>query len=473
MRPFIHEDFLLETKAASRLYHECAEKMPIYDYHCHLPVRLIAEDACFENLTQAWLKGDHYKWRAMRTNGIPEERITGSASDWDKFSAWAATVPYTLRNPLYHWTHLELKRYFGIDRLLGPDTAERIYEACSDLLKTPEFSIRNLLRKMNVQVLCTTEDPLDSLEWHRQIRQDGFEIFVHTAWRPDKALMAETPVFLNSWLDGLQQVSGVEIRTYSNLLEALQRRHDEFHANGCRLSDYGLETVYAAPYTRREVETAFSKLRAGQALNEQERLQYKSALLYDMAVMDAKAGWVLQLHLGALRNTNSKIMKRLGADTGCDSIGDLEIARPLAAFLDRLNREDLLPKTILYNLNPRDNELMAAMIGNFQDGSCPGKLQYGSAWWFLDQKDGIEKQIEALSNMGLLSRFVGMLTDSRSFLSFPRHEYFRRILCNILGSDVEKGLLPPDFEWLGRIVEDICFRNACRYFDMECKRCDS
>jgi len=468
MRPFIHEDFLLESKTASRLYHEYAELMPIYDYHCHLPVKQIAEDSCFDNLTAAWLRGDHYKWRAMRTNGIPEERITGSASDYEKFAAWAQTVPYTLRNPLYHWTHLELKRYFGIDMLLGPSTGERIYEACSELLKTPEFSVRNLLRKMNVRLVCTTEDPVDSLEMHQQIRGDGFEIFVHTAWRPDKALQAENPAFLNSWLDRLEAAAGMSIRSYSDLLEALQKRHDEFAANGCRLSDYGLETVYAAEYTPSQAEAAFAKLRAGQPLTESECLQYKSALLYELAAMDARAGWVLQLHLGALRNTNSKILKQLGADSGCDSIGDFDMARPLAAFLDRLNRQDLLPKTILYNLNPRDNELMATMIGNFQDGSYPGKLQYGAAWWFLDQKDGIERQLEALSNMGLMSRFVGMLTDSRSFLSFPRHEYFRRILCNVIAADVEQGLLPPDFDWLGQVIGDICFHNACRYFGMEC-----
>lgn len=467
---FITDDFLLQNKTAQRLYHEYAEAMPIYDYHCHLSVRQIAEDHSFETITQAWLKGDHYKWRAMRTQGVPEDLITGGAGDAEKFTAWAQTVPYTMRNPLYHWTHLELKRYFGIDLLLGPDTAEQIFEACSELLKTPEFSVRNLLRKMHVSLVCTTEDPLDPLDWHKKIKKDGFEIHVHTAWRPDKALGAEDPGRLNQWLDGLGKITGGKIDSYAALLAALQKRHDAFAAVGCTLSDYGLETVYAEPYTEAEIRGIFAKLRTGQAVSGTECLKYKSALLYDMAAMDARAGWVLQLHLGALRNTNTKIMKRLGADTGCDSIGDFEIARPTAAFLDRLNRENLLPKTILYNLNPRDNELMATMIGNFQDGSCPGKMQYGSAWWFLDQKDGMEKQIEALSNMGLLSRFVGMLTDSRSFLSFPRHEYFRRILCNRIGQDVESGLLPADPEWLGKMIRDICYNNARDYFGMDCGR---
>ncbi len=468
MSVFITEDFLLQNKTAVRLYHEYAAPMPIYDYHCHLPVRQIAEDRVFENIAQAWLRGDHYKWRAMRTNGVFEDQITGRAGDREKFAAWAKTVPYTMRNPLYHWTHLELKRYFGIDLLLGPETAERTFEECSELLKTPEFSVRNLLRKMHVKLVCTTEDPLDTLDWHQQIKQNGYEIHVHTAWRPDKALTAENPQHLNQWLNGLEKITDISINSYSSLLEALQKRHDRFAAAGCRLSDYGLETVYAEPYTEAQIFEIFSKLRAGQTVSGLECIKYKSALLYDMAAMDARAGWVMQLHLGALRNTNTKIMQLLGADTGCDSIGDFEIARPLAAFLDRLNRQDLLPKTILYNLNPRDNELMATMIGNFQDGTCPGKIQYGSAWWFLDQKDGMEKQIDALSNMGLLSRFVGMLTDSRSFLSFPRHEYFRRILCNRIGRDVEDGLLPSDLSRLGKMVRDICYNNACAYFGMEC-----
>lgn len=468
MTSFITEDFLLQTKTAQQLYHEYAEDMPIYDYHCHLPARQIAADHCFENITQAWLYGDHYKWRAMRTQGVPEDGITGKASDYEKFVNWAKTVPYTLRNPLYHWTHLELKRYFGIDLILSPDSAERIFEACSELLKTPEFSVRNLLRKLNVKLVCTTEDPLDTLDYHQQIRKDDFEINVHTAWRPDKALGAENPQRLNEWMDKLQEVTNIQINSYAALLEALQKRHDEFEANGCCLSDYGLETVYAEQYNDKEITAIFDKIRSAQPFTAVECLKYKSALLYDMVSMDGRAGWVFQLHLGALRNTNTKIMDILGADTGCDSIGDFEIARPLAAFLDRLNRDNLLPKTILYNLNPRDNELLATMIGNFQDGSCPGKMQYGSAWWFLDQKDGMEKQIEALSNMGLLSRFVGMLTDSRSFLSFPRHEYFRRILCNLIGSDVEKGLLPNDLDGLGMMIQDICYQNARNYFDMKC-----
>jgi len=465
---FMSEDFLLQNKTARILYHEHAEKMPIYDYHCHLPAKQIADDHRFDNLTQAWLYGDHYKWRAMRTNGVPERYITGCAGDYEKFEKWAHTVPYCLRNPLYHWTHLELKRYFGIkDKLLGPDTAKEIYKACSEMLRTPDFSVRNLLGKMNVKLICTTEDPLDSLEHHKKIGQDGFQIKVHTAWRPDKAMAVEDIAALNKWIDALEKVCDMQIKDYSSYLEALKKRHDYFHDNGCRLSDHGLETAYAEDYAGKEIERIFSKIRAAKELDAAERIKFKSAMMIEFAQMDCEAGWVQQLHLGALRNNNAALFKALGPDIGCDSIGDFEVARPLSRFLDRLDSKSKLPKTILYNLNPRDNALFAAMVGNFQDGSVPGKMQYGSAWWFLDQKDGIEEQIEALSNMGLLSRFVGMLTDSRSFLSYPRHEYFRRILCNMLGSDVEAGLLPSDLNLLGKMVQDICFNNAKNYFPME------
>jgi glucuronate isomerase len=468
MAEFITEDFLLQTKTARILYHEHAAKMPIYDYHCHLPAELIAADHRFDNLTQAWLYGDHYKWRAMRTNGIAEKYITGCAGDWEKFQMWAQTVPYCLRNPLYHWTHLELNNYFGIkNRLLSPETAKEIYETCSAMLRTPEFSVRNLLRKMNVKLVCTTEDPLDPLEHHKKIREDSFEIRVHTAFRPDKAMAVEDIAALNAWINKLQETTNTQITNFDSYIETIRKRHDYFHQNLCRLCDHGLETAYAEDYTQAEIKKIFEMIRSKKTLDILQQIKFKSAMMFEFAVMDAEAGWVQQLHIGALRNTNTRLFKTLGPDIGCDSIGDLQVARPLAKFFDRLDNIGKLPKTILYNLNPRDNALFATMIGNFQDGSAPGKMQYGSAWWFLDQKDGIEEQIKALSHMGLLARFVGMLTDSRSFLSYPRHEYFRRILCNILGADVEAGLLPADMALLGKMVEDISFNNAKNYFPME------
>ena len=468
MAEFITEDFLLQTKTAKLLYHEHAEKMPIYDYHCHLPANQIATNHQFGNLTQIWLYGDHYKWRAMRANGIPEKYITGDASDYEKFEKWAQTVPYTLRNRLYHWTHLELKRYFNLgDKLLNADTAKKIYERCSEMLRTPEFSCRNLIQKANVKLLCTTEDPLDSLEHHQRIRNDFFEIAVHTAFRPDKAMAVENLAALNAWIDKLECLCDIDIIDYHSYIEAIRQRHYYFHENGCRLSDHGLETVYAEDYTESEIKKIYDKIRSGKTLDSLERLKFKSAMMVEFALMDYEAGWVQQLHLGALRNNNTRMLKSAGPDTGFDSIGDFETARPLAKFLDSLDKNNELPKTILYNLNPRNNELIATMVGNFQDGSSAGKIQYGSAWWFLDQKDGMEKQINVLSNMGLLSRFVGMLTDSRSFLSYPRHEYFRRILCNMLGNDVEAGLLPDDLDLLGQMVENICFNNAKDYFPMK------
>jgi glucuronate isomerase len=465
---FINEEFLLQTKTAKRLYHDYAEKMPVYDYHGHLPAEKIAADQCFENITQAWLYGDHYKWRAMRTNGIDERFCTGGAGDWEKFEKWASTVPFTLRNPLFHWAHLELKRYFGIDELLTPATAKEIYEQCSQMLQSPDFSIKNLLRKVNIKLICTTEGPLNNLEEHKKIKQQNFEISVHAAFRPDQCLVVENPAGFNQFLDELEKVSNVKIISFDDLITAIKKRHDYFHQNGCRLSDYGLETAYAEDYTQNEVKTIFDKIRKGDVLNSQQCLKLKSAMMYEFALMDCQSGWVMQLHLGALRNNNTRMLKTLGPDTGFDSIGDFETAKPLAKFLDRLDTNNKLPKTILYNLNPADNALTATMVGNFQDGSFPGKLQYGPAWWFLDQKDGIEKHIEVLSNMGLLARFVGMTTDSRSFLSFPRHEYFRRILCNIIGNDVESGLLPDDTSLLGEMVRNICYNNAKNYFDMTC-----
>ncbi len=464
---FINDDFLLQTKTAKHLYHSHAAKMPIYDYHCHLPVQQIADDVRFENITQVWLYGDHYKWRAMRTNGVDERYCTGDASDWEKFEKWAQTIPFCLRNPLYHWTHMELKRPFGISKLLSTQTAKEIYDKCNELLKSEKFSARGIMRQMNVKIVCTTNDPIDDLHYHKKIAADGFEIKVYPAWRPDKGMAAENIGALNEWIDRLQAAADVEIKNFDSYLEAIRKRHDYFHANNCRLSDHGIETAYAEDYTDREIEKIFAEILKGKDLNIKEILKFKSAMMYEFGLMDAEKGWTQQLHLGALLNNNSRLFKMLGPDTGFDSIGDFEIAKPLAKFLNRLDLQNKLPKTILYNLNPRDNELMATMIGNFQDGSVPGKMQIGSGWWFLDQKDGMEKQITALSNLGLLSRFVGMLTDSRSFLSYPRHEYFRRILCNILGSDAENGLVPKDLELLGQMVEDICYNNAKNYFGME------
>ncbi len=465
---FLTEDFLLQTKTARTLYHEHAAKMPIYDYHCHLPPQQIAEDRRFENLTQIWLYGDHYKWRAMRTNGVPERFCTGDATDWEKFEKWAATVPSCIGNPLYHWTHLELRRPFGITgRLLNAKTAKSIYDECSEMLRTPEFSVRGIMRKMNVKLVCTTEGPLDTLEHHKKIRAGGFEIAIHTAWRPDPAMATEDVTKLNVFIDKLAELCKTDIRDFGDYIEALRKRHAFFHENGCRLSDHGLETAYAEDYTGDDIKSIFAKIRSKKSLTLHEQLQCKSAMMFEFGVMDAERGWVQQLHLGALRNNSTRIFNKLGPDVGCDSIGDFETAKPLSKFLDRLDVQGRLPKTILYNLNPRDNALMATMIGNFQDGSVPGKMQFGSGWWFLDQKSGMEDQMRNLANLGLLARFIGMLTDSRSFLSYPRHEYFRRILCNMLGNDVEAGLIPPDMDLLGKMVEDISYNNARNYFPME------
>lgn len=467
MKQFLDDHFLLQTKTAERLYHEFAKEMPIIDYHCHLPPDQIAADLNFGNLTQVWLYGDHYKWRAMRTNGVSERFCTGDAPDFEKFLKWAETVPYTLRNPLYHWTHLELRRYFGVNDILNASTAARIYETCTAQLQEPGFSVRNLLRKMNVKVVCTTDDPIDSLGHHQQLKADGFEIRVLPAFRPDKAMNVDDAVSFNDYLAKLELASDTTIATYSDYLDALRNRHDYFAENGCSVSDHGLEQVYAEDYTEAEIEAIFRKIRSGKDLTQDERLKFKSAALEIFAVWDHEKGWVQQYHLGALRNNNSRMMRRLGADTGWDSIGDFSQGKALARFLDRLDTKDQLAKTILYNLNPADNELMATMIGNFNDGSAAGKIQWGSGWWFLDQKDGMTKQLNALSNMGLLSKFVGMLTDSRSFLSYPRHEYFRRILCNLFGDEIENGELPADIDWTGSVIQDICYRNANRYFNWE------
>lgn len=463
---FITEDFLLHNKTAVELYHDYAKAQPIIDYHCHLPPQEIAENKKFANLTQIWLYGDHYKWRAMRSNGVEERYCTGNASDWEKFLAWAGTVPKTLRNPLYHWTHMELKRPFGIsDKLLNKDTAKEIWEICNAKLALDEFSTRGLMQQMSVKLVCTTDDPIDSLEYHQSIRQDaGFNLRVLPAFRPDRGLAIENGGAFREWVSKLGAAAEVDINDFPDYLGALRKRRDFFHAHGCRLSDHGIETAYAEDYAEDEIKAIFKKALARKPIAPNEILKFKSAMLYELGLMYHEKGWTQQFHLGALRSNNSRMFRTLGPDTGFDSIGDFEMARPLAKLLNRLDDGNQLAKTILYNLNPRDNALMAAMIGNFQDGSVAGKMQYGSAWWFLDQLDGMKKQLEALSNLGLLSRFIGMITDSRSFLSYPRHDYFRRLLCNMLGEEMEKGLLPKDMALVGSMIADICFNNANEYF---------
>jgi glucuronate isomerase len=461
---FMGEDFLLQTKTAELLYNEYAKQMPIIDYHCHLSPQQIAEDIKFENITQAWLYGDHYKWRAMRTSGVDESYCTGNKSDYEKFEKWAATVPYTMRNPLYHWTHLELRRYFGIHEILDPSSAKSIYENASAQIQTDAFSIKNLIRKMNVKVICTTDDPIDSLECHKMLSESDFEVKIKPAFRPDKAMEVASAANFVAYVKKLEAVTNLTVSTFNDYLFALQNRHDFFASMGCSVSDHGLEEIYVEDFTGQEIETIFSKVYGGKELNLLEQRKFKSCMLLHFAEWDWEKGWVQQYHLGALRNNNSRMLSKLGPDTGWDSIGDFSQAAALAKFLNKLDSEDKLAKTILYNLNPADNELMASMIGNFNDGSVAGKIQFGSGWWFLDQKDGIIKQLNALSNMGLVSRFVGMLTDSRSFLSFPRHEYFRRILCNLFGDEIENGELPNDTKWVGQIIQDICYNNANDYF---------
>ena len=466
-KSFIHEDFMLQSHAARELYHNHAEKMPIIDYHCHLNPEFIAKDRKFDNLGQIWLEGDHYKWRAMRTNGVDEHYCTGKdTSDWEKFEKWAETVPYTMRNPLYHWTHLELKRAFGVDELLSPKTAREIFDICTEKLRTPEYSARGLMKMFNVETVCTTDDPVDSLEYHLALKKEGFEVKVLPAWRPDKAMAVENPAEYRAYVEKLSKVSGVTIRKFSDLIEALRKRHDFFASVGCKLSDHGIEEFYADPYTQTEIESIFNKIYGGTELSKGEMLKFKSAMLYEGAIMDWEKGWTQQFHFGAIRNNNTRLFKQLGPDTGFDSIGDFTVAKNMSRFLDRLDVDNKLAKTIIYNLNPRDNDLVATMTGNFQDGSVPGKIQFGAAWWFLDQKNGMEAQMNSLSNLGLLSRFVGMLTDSRSFLSYPRHEYFRRILCNLIGNDVENGLLPAsEMNFLGQMVENISYYNAKTFFN--------
>jgi len=466
---FLDADFLLSTETSRRLYHEYAEKLPIFDYHCHLPVAEVAANRQFENLTAVWLAGDHYKWRAMRAFGVEERLITGDAPDWDKFAAWAETVPYTVRNPLYHWTHMELKDPFGVSgTLLGPATAREIWDHCNALLSRKEFHARGLMEHFDVRVVCTTDDPTDDLLHHRRLAEEleagTFAIRVLPAFRPDKAMAVENPKDFLSWLNRLEKAADLPVGDYPSFLEALRRRHRYFHSLGCRLSDHGIEQPYAAQYTEKEVAGIFKKTRAGGSPTAEEIIKFKSAVLFELAVMDAQAGWTQQLHFGALRNNSSRMYAAVGPDSGFDAMGDFEIARALVRLLDRLDSAQSLAKTIVYTLNPRDNELAASILGSFQDGSVAGKMQLGSAWWFNDQLDGMKRQMEALSNIGLISQFVGMLTDSRSFLSYPRHEYFRRLLCDIFGRDVEAGLLPGDIPHLGGIVGDICWNNAVGYF---------
>ncbi len=461
---FIHDQFLLPNATSQQLYHRYAALSPIIDYHCHLSPKDIAEDRRFNNLTEAWLEGDHYKWRAMRTYGISADYITGSRSSFEKFEKWAEVVPHTLRNPLYHWTHLELARYFGIYDLLNMENAKYIYDTANAILQTPAYSVRGLLKKMGVQVVCTTDDPTDDLSYHRSIASSDFEIKVLPAFRPDKVLATDQPELFNGWVNRLYTLCELSISTLSDLMECLEKRVLFFHQQGCRLSDHGLEYAYAYYPPQQDWDRLVLALRNGSSLSKLESEALRSEILFRLCKLYHKYGWVQQFHLGALRNNNTRMLETHGPDTGFDSIGDFDQATSLSALLNRLDKDNALAPSILYNLNPADNEVFATMTGNFNDGSIKGKIQYGSGWWFLDQKDGMTKQLNALSNMGLLSCFVGMLTDSRSFLSYPRHEYFRRVLCRLLGEEIEAGELPRDIDLIGNMVQDICFRNAKAYF---------
>jgi glucuronate isomerase len=463
-KAFLSEDFLLETETAQYLYDEVAAKAPIIDYHNHLSPKDIAENRKFNNITEAWLEGDHYKWRAMRTNGIPEKYCTGNASPEEKFLKWAETVPHTMRNPLYHWTHLELKRYFGVTDLLNASTASKIYAHCTNLMQDDDYTVQQLLLKMNVEVVCTTDDPTDTLEYHKAFAQQNAGFKMYPTFRPDKSFAVEDTQSYLKYLEKLSAAANISINNFSDLLEALKKRMQFFQSHGCRVSDHGLEVIPFAGDAESRAEAIFGKVRSGKLLDREEVNTFKSAVLINLSRLYSKNGWVQQFHVGAMRNNSSRMMRELGPDTGFDSIGDFPQARSMSDFFNYLDNTNELPKTIIYNLNPADNELFATMTGNFNDGSTPGKIQFGSGWWFLDQKDGMERQMNALSNMGLLSRFVGMVTDSRSFLSFPRHEYFRRILCNLLGNDIQKGLLPNDTEAVGSMVRAICYSNAKQYF---------
>jgi glucuronate isomerase len=463
---FIDEKFLLQGRAAQRLYHQFAEKQPILDYHCHLSPKDIADDRQFANLTEIWLEGDHYKWRAMRANGVAEEFCTGHAEPFAKFRAWAATVPHTLRNPLFHWTHLELKRYFGIDELLDEESAARIWKKANEQLARPELSARGILKKFNVATICTSDDPTDDLAHHKKIAAAGLATRVFPTFRPDKALAVNQPTAFNAWVNRLEEVADTKIETFDEFVDVLWRRHEYFHAHGCRLSDHGLAQCLGTPCPDKTAAAIFARVRRGHPVSAEETVEFGSNLMLRFGQWDAERGWVKQLHLGALRNSNSRGLKRLGPDTGFDAMGDFRQAETLVRYLDALESEGHLPKTVVYNLNPIDNYLFATVIGSFQDSSVPGKLQLGAAWWFLDQKEGIEMQLNALSNNGLLSRFIGMVTDSRSFMSYPRHEYFRRVLCNLIGQEVERGDLPNDEALLGTMVRNICYSNARQFLGL-------
>lgn len=468
MNTFITEDFLLHSGSARRLYHDFAKHQPIFDYHCHLPPALIAADHQFRDLTEIWLEGDHYKWRAMRSNGIPEPLCTGDAAPRDKFLAFARTVPMAIRNPLYHWTHLELLRFFGVGELLDSSSADRIWDHVNGLLSEPHFRTRSLLERSNVRVVCTTDDPCDDLAAHRSLKASGHaSTRVYPTFRPDKALRVDQPRLFRDWVEALEQASGVDCSRFEGFLAAIESRHDAFHELGGRLSDHGLARCPGRFASEKKARKIFSEALSGEAAGAGDTEKFTGFMMLFFGHLDARRGWTKQLHLGALRSNNSRMMRELGPDTGFDSIGDWPQTENLARLLDALDMEEALPKTILYNLNPADNYAFASMIGNFQEGPTAGKIQFGSGWWFLDQKEGMEWQMNALSNLGLLSRFVGMLTDSRSFLSYPRHEYFRRILCNLLGEDVERGELPPDFDHLGGIVRGICYDNAVSFFGLE------
>lgn len=466
--PFLHEDFLLTTEWARHLYHEHAKHQPIYDYHCHLPPQQIAANHRFENLSQIWLAGDHYKWRGMRTNGVPEHLITGTETgDYEKFLAYARTVPQLVRNPLHHWSHLELRRYFGIDLLVNEVNAPRIWAAANERLASPELSVHGILEKFKVRVICTTDDPVDDLAHHAAVARSGLPTRVYPTFRPDKALWVDQPAAFNAWCDLLAAAANVEIGNLSSFLKAIDQRHEHFHSVGCRLSDHGMECLPDTEgCTDAEAAAIFSAARSGKAASPAEAAKFGWYMMLHLGRLDASRGWTKQLHLGALRNNNRRLLGKLGADAGVDSISDLPQARALSRYLDQLDSEESLPKMVLYNLNPADNYVFATMVGNFQDGSIAGKLQFGSGWWFLDQREGMEWQINALSQLGLLSRFVGMLTDSRSFLSYVRHEYFRRLLCSMIGADVEAGLIPADGPALAALIKDICYDNASRYFGL-------
>lgn len=467
MKKFMDENFLLDNEVSEHLFHNHSKSLPIIDYHCHLNPEHIAKDRKFDNLGQIWLEGDHYKWRAMRTNGIDERFCTGKdTTDWEKFEKWAETVPYTMRNPLYHWTHLELKTAFGVDKILNPATAKEIYDECTEKLRTPEFSARGLMKMYKVETVCTTDDPVDSLEYHISLKNEGFTTKVLPTWRPDKAMAVENPEDFRKYVEKLSEVSGVSVSCFKDMIDALQVRHDFFASVGCKLSDHGIEEFYAEDYNTTEIENIFNKVYGGKSLTKEEILKFKSAMMVEFAVMDCKKSWTQQLHYGAIRNNNSRLFAKLGPDTGFDSIGDFNVGKAMSKFLNRLDTDNLLPKTIIYNLNPRDNDLISTMLGNFQDGTVAGKIQFGSGWWFLDQKTGMTNQMNSLSVLGLLSRFVGMLTDSRSFLSYPRHEYFRRIMCNLIGTDVVNGEIPEsEMSFIEKMTEGISYYNAKNYFN--------